>query len=71
MSAPRPVVFWGAAGHARVLRELVEACGMRLAALFDNAYIPSLFSDVPQYRGQEGFLRWREHANGDYAGTHE
>jgi sugar O-acyltransferase (sialic acid O-acetyltransferase NeuD family) len=52
------VVLWGASGHAKVLRELLE--GMRLLALFDNdSAVVSPFADVPIFHGQEGFARWR------------
>lgn len=56
----RPIVFWGATGHARVLRELVESRGCRLVALFDNnPDVPPPFPDVPLFIGRQGFHAWR------------
>lgn len=55
------VVFWGARGQARVLRELTRHLGYELVALFDNdPVLESPFSDVSIYHGAEGFKRWRE-----------
>src|SRR5687768_15916577 len=55
-----PVIFWGASGHAKVLRELVERSGYRLVATFDNNLeTPAPFSDVPLLYGREGFQKWR------------
>src|SRR3954463_4657636 len=54
------VVFWGARGHARVLRELLGADGPRLIALFDSdPTIESPWADVPIHHGRAGFDRWR------------
>ncbi len=55
------VVFWGAAGHAKVLRELVERLGYTLVAMFDNnPQIISPFPNVPVYWGTDGFKQWLE-----------
>ncbi len=55
----RRVVFWGATGQAKVLREFVAARGVTLVALFDDTEeLASPFPDVPIYRGREGFARW-------------
>ncbi|HMA34040.1 MAG TPA: sugar acetyltransferase, partial [Chloroflexia bacterium] len=32
----RPIIFWGASGHAKVLREFIGTLGCELVALFDN-----------------------------------
>lgn len=56
-----PIIFWGATGQAKVLRELAERIGFRLVALFDND--PNLsppFPDVPLYVGPSGFRIWHE-----------
>lgn len=54
------VVFWGAGGQAKVLRELLGKGGPQLVALFDNdPALPSPWSDVPLYRGREGFEQWK------------
>jgi sugar O-acyltransferase (sialic acid O-acetyltransferase NeuD family) len=55
------VVFWGASGQAKVLRETLGSDGPRLIALFDNhPAVTSPWPDVPLYRGWRGFLEWRE-----------
>lgn len=54
-----PVIFWGATGQAKVLREAL-AGEAALVALFDNRNIPSPFNDIPIYLGEEGFLQWQE-----------
>jgi sugar O-acyltransferase (sialic acid O-acetyltransferase NeuD family) len=53
------VIFWGATGHAKVLRECVQDHGWRLVALFDNNdKLESPFPDVPLYIGRTGFDTW-------------
>jgi len=55
----KPVVFWGASGHAKVLRELTRHLGFELKAVFDNdPQTPRPFTDVPLYVGKEGFKTW-------------
>jgi sugar O-acyltransferase (sialic acid O-acetyltransferase NeuD family) len=55
-----PVVLWGAAGHARVLRECLLRLGCPVIALFDrDDGTQSPFPDVPIYAGASGFARWR------------
>jgi sugar O-acyltransferase (sialic acid O-acetyltransferase NeuD family) len=61
-------VLWGAAGHARVLRELLSHLGFQLAAVFDNSDVPAPFADVPLLLGRDGFLRWRECNPGAFGG---
>jgi sugar O-acyltransferase (sialic acid O-acetyltransferase NeuD family) len=57
----RGIVFWGASGHARVLRELCNQRDYELLALFDNDPTSrSPFKDVPVYHGAEGFRGWRK-----------
>jgi sugar O-acyltransferase (sialic acid O-acetyltransferase NeuD family) len=52
------MIFWGATGQAKVLRDAVGQA-RRLVALFDNnALVASPFSDVPLYHGMAGFERW-------------
>lgn len=54
------IVFWGATGQAKVLREIVERKGKKLVALFDNNLeVPSPFPDIPLFYGQDGFNAWR------------
>ncbi len=53
------MIFWGAAGQAKVLRECMAAQNLMLAALFDaNAALRSPFADVPLHIGKSGFERW-------------
>jgi sugar O-acyltransferase (sialic acid O-acetyltransferase NeuD family) len=55
------IIFWGATGQAKVLRECLKLSGMNLIALFDNnETIKSPFSDVPLYVGKKGFEEWRK-----------
>jgi sugar O-acyltransferase (sialic acid O-acetyltransferase NeuD family) len=64
----RPIIFWGATGHAKVLHEFVGRLGYELVALFDNALVEPPIADVPLYQGQQGFAQWRsEHPGDDYA----
>ena len=64
----RPIIFWGAAGHAKVLRELVERLDYELVAIFDNnPQVPRPFADVPLHHGSEGFLKWRANFGADSA----
>ena len=54
------IVFWGATGQAKVLRELIGEDGPRLIALFDNdESVRSPWPDVPIYHGRRGFEGWR------------
>jgi sugar O-acyltransferase (sialic acid O-acetyltransferase NeuD family) len=59
------IVFWGATGQAKVLRELVAREGLILVAVFDNADVPPPFADVPLYRGRDGFAAWHASRGGD------
>jgi sugar O-acyltransferase (sialic acid O-acetyltransferase NeuD family) len=61
----KDLILWGAAGHAKVLREFVGRCGYRLVAVFDNdpcARPP--FPDVPLYCGAQGFRDWHQRRAG-------
>ncbi len=56
----REVVFWGATGQAKVLRECLAPQGLKLVALFDDTEgLASPFPDVPLHRGRKGFEDWR------------
>ncbi len=57
----RPIIFWGASGHAKVLNECVQDLGYRLVALFDNqAGLSTPIAGVPVYIGWNGFQNWSE-----------
>ena len=60
MTGPaREIVFWGATGQAKVLREILPSMGLRLVALFDDTPgLRSPFPDVPLHEGRAGFERW-------------
>lgn len=60
MNAPtKPLVIWGASGHARVLAEFSGALGFHLLALFDNdAGTSSPLAGVPVFHGRAGFDQW-------------
>lgn len=56
----KPVIIWGASGHAKVLREAVQAQGYGVVATFDNAPgTPPPFTDVPLFFGRQGFAEWQ------------
>lgn len=55
----KEMIFWGATGQAKVLRECMKDFGLRLVALFDNnENLVSPFADVPLYFGKRGFEDW-------------
>jgi sugar O-acyltransferase (sialic acid O-acetyltransferase NeuD family) len=65
----RPLVIWGASGHAKVLAEFVGGLGYEIVALFDNdAGRDSPLAGVPVLHGREGLNRWRAEHGGDAAG---
>ncbi len=56
----RTMVFWGASGQAKVLRECMQGSSIRLVALFDNdEHKASPFDDIPLYYGTGGFEHWK------------
>lgn len=57
----KPILFWGATGHCKVLHELFSREGYELVALFDNdPDLVSPYKTVPLYRGPQGFAEWRK-----------
>lgn len=52
------IIFWGATGQARVLRELIEGTQFQLVALVDGRDIPSPFPGIPLLIGDAGLDRW-------------
>ncbi len=53
------MVFWGATGQAKVLRDCMKSPDFKLLALFDNKEnLVSPFPDVPLYHGPQGFENW-------------
>jgi sugar O-acyltransferase (sialic acid O-acetyltransferase NeuD family) len=58
-SVLKKMIFWGATGQAKVLRECMRGPGIELVALFDNnENLPSPFVDIPLYYGVTGFEEW-------------
>lgn len=55
-----PVIFWGATGQAKVLRDTLLSYDVRLVALFDNRDIVSPFPCVPIFHGETGFSQWAQ-----------
>jgi len=59
MHMMRNMIFWGATGQAKVLRECMKHSGQKLVALFDNNEdLVSPFVDIPLYLGKKGFETW-------------
>ncbi|MBI3597362.1 MAG: acetyltransferase [Nitrospirae bacterium] len=57
----KEMIFWGATGQAKVLRECMKDSGLKLVALFDNnENLVSPFADIPLYFGEKGFENWLE-----------
>ena len=55
----KEMIFWGATGQAKVLRECLKGSELKLAALFDNnETLESPFPDVPLLVGKKGFESW-------------
>jgi sugar O-acyltransferase (sialic acid O-acetyltransferase NeuD family) len=55
----KPIVLWGASGHAMVLNEFLAGLGYELVALFDNdPRVTTPFPGVPLHIGREGFQQW-------------
>ena len=62
----RELIFWGATGQAKVLRECMRAAGFTLVALFDNnEQLTSPFEDVPLFFGRGGFETWMQRHRSD------
>lgn len=58
---PRPLIIWGASGHAKVLAEFAADLGYEVVALFDNdRQVASPLPGVPVFHGLAGFLSWRQ-----------
>ncbi len=52
------VIFWGATGQAKVLREALSG-SVELVAIFDNRTIASPFPDIPIFHGEAGLAYWQ------------
>lgn len=55
----RDVIFWGATGQAKILRDCMATESKRLVALFDDTEgLVTPFSDTPLFRGRAAFEQW-------------
>ena len=53
------IIFWGATGQAKVLRECIEYYDFELVCIFDNnILVRSPFTDVPIFYGKPGLKTW-------------
>ena len=58
-SVLKKMIFWGATGQAKVLRECMKGSGIKLLALFDNNEdLSSPYDDIRLYHGVRGFEQW-------------
>jgi len=55
---PEKMIFWGAAGQAKVLYQCLIGADVELLAVFDNNCVPSPFHNVPVFYGESGFMDW-------------
>lgn len=60
-----PIIFWGATGHAKVLRDALLSSDLQLVAIFDSRDIISPFSDVQIFHGEVGFTLWEQGYRGN------
>jgi sugar O-acyltransferase (sialic acid O-acetyltransferase NeuD family) len=62
----KEMIFWGATGQAKVLRECLADSGICLTAVFDNnSQVQPPFADVPLYFGKAGFETWMKSRDPD------
>jgi sugar O-acyltransferase (sialic acid O-acetyltransferase NeuD family) len=54
----RDIIFWGATGQAKVLRELIDETEFRLVALVDRRPISSPFAGIPILLGEAALDDW-------------
>lgn len=55
------IIFWGATGQAKVLRECLKNSNLNLEAVFDNnETLLSPFDDIPIFYKNSGFYNWKE-----------
>lgn len=65
---PKRIIFWGATGQAKVLREFMAPLGYELVAVFDNdPSVAAPFPGVPLFYGRDGFQAWSQEEGGDGA----
>lgn len=54
----KEVLFWGATGQAKVLREAITGKDLHLVALVDNREVHSPFPGIPVLHGERGLDSW-------------
>jgi sugar O-acyltransferase (sialic acid O-acetyltransferase NeuD family) len=58
-SIPRKVILWGGTGQAKVVRPIIEYCGSKIIAVFDDTpELKSPFTDIKIYCGWNEFQKW-------------
>ncbi|HET6461651.1 MAG TPA: acetyltransferase [Syntrophales bacterium] len=58
-SLPAKIILWGGTGQSKIVRPIIENCGSKVVAVFDDTpNISSPFPDVPLYFGLDGFRKW-------------
>jgi len=69
LEIPPKIILWGGTGQAKVIRPIVEYYGSKVDAVIDDTPdLTSPFSDVPLYKGYEGFLEYIADKNIDEVG---
>lgn len=64
------ILFWGAKGQAKVLREALTESDWRLVALIDRHALPSPWPDVPVLQGMGGLDHWLAQRRGAATALH-
>ncbi len=58
----KDLIFWGATGQAKVLKECLNNNGFKLLALFDNdKEVISSIPEIPLYFSMDEFDKWHAH----------
>lgn len=58
-AAPRDVVVFGATGHARMLKPILDRLNVRIRVLYDrNQDVQPFIPTVPMVRSREAFIAW-------------
>lgn len=65
MKELNPLILWGASGHSKVIREILEPLGYKTIALFDQAPGQDRQSSgIPIFCGEKGFYDWQSSYEG-------
>jgi sugar O-acyltransferase (sialic acid O-acetyltransferase NeuD family) len=67
--SPDRVVIWGGTGAAKEVRPIIEHCGARVVAVFDDTPgLESPFPGIPIYYGWDAFVAWLQTQHGGALG---